>query len=121
MRRGPSRRLCARSVPAALFVGSLSGMVRDPVTGTPGDNNVWERRCASTGGHRASRASMLARSQIVIATYFYRRIFMKKSVMAVLLILAFCCMRSVAQDETPRYTFNIGGGPGWPQGDVSNF
>jgi len=43
---------------------------------------------------------------------------MKKGVMAVLLILAFWCMRGLAQDETPRYNFAIGGGPTFPQGDV---
>lgn len=73
---------------------------------------------------RASQAAnrqMLARSQTAIVMHFLQEIFMKKSVMTVLLILAFWCMCGFAQDETPKYTFNIGGGPGWPQGDVGNF
>lgn len=46
---------------------------------------------------------------------------MKKVLMSVLLILGFWCMRGPAQEETPKYNFVIGGGPGFPQGDVGNF
>lgn len=46
---------------------------------------------------------------------------MKKYFVAHLLILCLCSMYCLAQDEAPRYTFNIGGGPGFPQGDISNF
>jgi len=45
---------------------------------------------------------------------------MKKGLISVLLILLFWCVRGLAQDA-PHYNFNIGGGPGFPQGDIGNF
>ena len=45
---------------------------------------------------------------------------MKKGLISVLLILLFWCVRGLAQDA-PHYNFTIGGGPGFPQNDISNF
>jgi Outer membrane protein beta-barrel domain len=44
---------------------------------------------------------------------------MKKGLLSALLILFFSCLRGLAQDA-PRYNFTIGGGPGFPQGDIGN-
>src|SRR5690242_17438822 len=38
-----------------------------------------------------------------------------------LLVMLISCPLLFAQPETPRYTFNIGGGPSFPQSDVGNF
>jgi hypothetical protein len=45
---------------------------------------------------------------------------MKRTLIGMIFVLAFSCMRGLAQDETPKYIFNIGGGPTFPQGDVGS-
>ena len=45
---------------------------------------------------------------------------MKKGLISILLILLFWCVRSLAQPEPSKYNFTIGGGPGFPQNDISN-
>jgi opacity protein-like surface antigen len=46
---------------------------------------------------------------------------MTKRLIALLFISVLCCAGAFAQEEAPRYTFNVGVGPGFPLGDVSNF
>jgi len=46
---------------------------------------------------------------------------MKKCLIGIFPILAFCCISALAQEEPSKYNFVIGGGPGFPQGDVGTF
>jgi len=45
---------------------------------------------------------------------------MKKGLISALLLLLFGCMHGLAQ-KASKYNFTVGGGPGFPQGDISNF